>query len=230
MVAVIAGAVLVWIALTWNPTQRIEPTPAPAPIAPAAAPPSAPAAAAPPPANPGEAKPAPANPQPATAQPAAPEQAPTPAPNGLEAPQRSGPVDEYKQLFASEPRASTANDMESRIEGPFRRPEVLPGLFKSVMCRTTICRIETRWSQDRAAGFLAALMRVVTDRSAEQGVMNQGVAISPEGEAGPDGSRVIDVYLKRLPAGEHSPSVPVNPPASTAPANTAPPALPQNQP
>ncbi|HEX4351847.1 MAG TPA: hypothetical protein VHZ95_03015 [Polyangiales bacterium] len=120
------------------------------------------------------------------------------------APGRSGPVDEWKQLFGSEPRASAAVGAESAIEAAFRRPEVPAGLMKSVMCRSTVCKIETRWSPDRAAGFMVALMQLVAPPQAKA-TFDHELGISPEGEADADGSRAIDVYLKQLPASAADP-------------------------
>jgi hypothetical protein len=200
IVAVVSGLALVWFAVSWEPgTRSVKPEPElpsvqePAPAGRNAAPAQT-APNAPPTRAPGE---------PASTTPNA---EPTPLPNQehnansaakIRAPERSGPVDELKQLFGSEPRASGATSIESTIEAPFRRPEVPAGLFKSVICRTTVCKVETRWSPDGAQGFLAAVMRLVMAPTGERGAFEQNLGISPEGEAGPDGSRAIDVYLKR---------------------------------
>lgn len=115
----------------------------------------------------------------------------------MEPPERSGPVDDYKQKFASEPRASGGARLEATIEAQFRRPEVPADVLKSAICRTTVCRIETRWSPDSAQGFLSAVMRLVMDPSGTPTAFAQEVAIEPEGEPGPDGRRAINVYVKR---------------------------------
>jgi hypothetical protein len=146
------------------------------PAQPAAAEPQAPAAATP------------------STQPASPIEQPTPA--GPRAPERSGPIGGLEQSFASEPRASSAVGVESAIDAVFRRPEVPRALLKSVMCRSTVCKIETRWSPERAAGFMVALMQLVTQSQGEQRVFDHELGIAPEGEPDADGSRAIVVYLK----------------------------------
>jgi hypothetical protein len=113
----------------------------------------------------------------------------------IPAPERSGPVDELKKRFTSEPRASASARVESAIEAHFRRPEVPAGLLESVLCRTTVCRVKTRWSPERAQGFLSATMLLVTEPAGDQAGFDPNVGISPEADPAPDGSRAIDVYV-----------------------------------
>jgi hypothetical protein len=198
MVLVALGVAMIWfVAVRSDSSGRTDP---PAPELPSpAAPVPQPASAAP-------------NPQPATPpekpQPATHTQAPTlneqasdrGSPSGIKPPERSGPVDELKQSFASEPRASAAVSVESAISAAFQRPEVPQGLLKSVLCRSTVCRVETRWSPDRAAGFMVALMQLVTQPPNDQPAFDHNLGISPEAEPNADGNHAIDVYLKQLPS------------------------------
>ncbi|MEY4580430.1 MAG: hypothetical protein RL701_5133 [Pseudomonadota bacterium] len=114
----------------------------------------------------------------------------------IPAPSRSGPVAELKALFATEPRPSAAARVETIIEAQFRRNEVPSGLLKSALCRSTVCRVETRWSPQRAEGFMSAFMHLMTDPPTESTVFDPQFAISPEGEPGADGSQAIDVYVR----------------------------------
>ena len=169
------------------------------------------------------------NAPPATAAPASPSQpeapaasaradepAPTPAapkdnaqdePHPL-LPQRSGPIAELKALYGSEPRASASAQIESAIEAQFRRPEVPPGLLKSVVCRTTVCRIETRWTPERAEGFMSALMHMATEPAGEQAHFDNQIAIAPEEPDAVSGIRVVDVYARFSSGAQPQPSAP----------------------
>ena len=203
MVAVAVCVVLVWLALSWNPggsntdlgpqlpsPDAAEPAPQPQPSEPALRVEPKPAKRAEP------TSPAPVQP------PAAPAHAEDDSvgspPVKVRPPDRLGPVDALKAEFDTEPRASTASELEALIEGPLRRPEAPAGLFKSVLCRTSVCKIETRWTPDRAQGFLATLMQLVTMQSGGSQVFEHNLGISPEGEPAADGTRAIDVYLKRI--------------------------------
>ena len=198
--AVALCAALVWIVLGWNPPKETGDTDvAPAePEAPPSTPTPPPATAAP---APSEQPTAPSEPAPATpAQAADPASAQAPAEEVQEtipAPTLIGPVDELKKSFENEPRASGSRALEASIEATFRRPEVPAGLLKSVLCRTTVCRIETRWSPERGQGFLSAAMNLVANPGGEPTPFDPNLGISPEGEPDADGTRAIDVYLKR---------------------------------
>jgi hypothetical protein len=201
MVAVAFGVALIWFAVSWQPSRTAEePEPEPSNplvLAPAGRPaPAAPAAPTAPAAHVPE---APASAAPTTEPTPSTEPSADPNPR-IRTPERSGPVDELKQLFGSEPRASGAASVEATIEAPFRRPEVPAGLLKSVICRTTVCKVETRWTPAGAQGFMASVMRLVMPPTGEPAAIDRNLGISPEGEASPDGSRAIDVYLRRSAA------------------------------
>ncbi|HKP62172.1 MAG TPA: hypothetical protein VJV78_35815 [Polyangiales bacterium] len=194
----VVGAAVVWWVATLDPGAEPDdagPEPAAAatsseaPVAPPAAPSPAPAA----PAEPAP----PASPAANTEATAKPSAEPQPSPEvEIPVPPRSGPVEELQRLFEREPRASSGARFEAAIEEKFRRPEVKAGLLKSVMCRTTVCRIETRWSPERAEGFMGALMFTVADPSGAPTMFESTLAISPEASVGPDGTHAIEVYVK----------------------------------
>ncbi|HKU41908.1 MAG TPA: hypothetical protein VJR89_27310 [Polyangiales bacterium] len=200
LAAVVIGAVLVWwITLGFggeSSDSSAAPVAAPMPseetaVSPAA-PNTAPATQA---ATPSE-RPAPANTE-ASPNPSGESQASSGVP--IPAPVRSGPVDELKRAFESEPRASTGARIEAAIEAQFRRADIPAGLLESVMCRTTVCRVETRWSPERAEGFMGAFMRLMQPEGTAS-LFDEKLAISPEADVGPDRSQAIDVYLKRAAA------------------------------
>jgi hypothetical protein len=194
------GAILVWLAITWSPVERQGGVEAPLPSPTAEAPAPRPAATAPstpaaPPRQP--APPAPEPPQPSAA--ATPEAQPSNKTTPLPPPQRSGRVDELEKRFRTEPRDSAAPSAESAIEASFRRPEVPPGLLKSVQCRATVCRVETRWTSERAVGFMAAFMNLVLPKEGQPPPpFSQNLAISPADKPDADGSLAVDVYVERV--------------------------------
>ena len=69
-------------------------------------------------------------------------------------------------------------------------------LLRSVLCRTSVCRIQTRWSPARAQGFMSALMQLVTAGTQDQSMFDNRIAISPEVETAADGSRAVEVYVR----------------------------------
>jgi hypothetical protein len=103
-----------------------------------------------------------------------------------------GPVAEYKQLYETEPRDSVAHDTESAIRAAFTAADGAPDLFKSVLCRQTVCKVELRWSVDRLGAYVAGITRATVG-------FNPTVAVTPGGPLGEDHVRPIDVYLKRKP-------------------------------
>jgi hypothetical protein len=113
-----------------------------------------------------------------------------------------GPVADYKRLYETEPRDSNAHETESAIRAAFSNTDGSPDLFKSVLCRQTVCKIELRWSVERMGAYVAGITRATV------GFM-PSVAVAPGGPPGDDHVRPIDVYLKRKPlAAEAPPSQP----------------------
>jgi hypothetical protein len=196
---VFAATALAWLMLTWGDSEEVGwsdpeevgPEPERAPQAPregedqVAQPPS-----------PSEAKPAPSDPSAQTALHADEELAPN-APPRIPVPARSGPVEELKRAFETEPRVSSSFNSEKKIAAHFDRSEVRPGLVKSIQCRTSVCRLETRWSPENAEGFMSGLMHLVTDAH-EHDRFDAELGIAPQGEQTRDGSQEIEVFVKRV--------------------------------
>jgi hypothetical protein len=193
---VLVGALL-WMVMAW-PAHQEDDSAEPIAQAPAPPPPPPPPAAEPEdPAEPAE-PPPPAAPAPATAE--APQAKASEPP--AEAPaaalptdmflEDQGPVAERKREYESEPRDSAANEVESIVRSSFAHPDGAPDLFKSVLCRQTVCKVELRWSQDRLGAYVAGVTRAVVNFDPE-------VAVSPAGPASADQTRPIEVYLKRRP-------------------------------
>jgi hypothetical protein len=131
-------------------------------------------------------------PPPASAAPTAP--TPSPAAEALmnrpPPPKAEGPIDEYKAKYEHEPRDSTAQSAESSVQSAFQQPDVPAGLLKAVLCRQTICKIEVRWAEDRAPGYMAGLMRVFSS-------VGQEMAFEPRGGPDATGNYELNVYVLR---------------------------------
>jgi hypothetical protein len=108
-----------------------------------------------------------------------------------------GPVAEYRALYESESRDYAAGQVESVIRNAFTDPDKASDLIKSISCRETICKLEMRWSADRLRPYIAGIQR------AEQSVrFKTPFALSPVSPPDGKGVRLVEVYLKRKPAGE----------------------------
>jgi hypothetical protein len=202
-VALVGTAAVLWMLMGW-PTGR-PPRAAPssaggAPVdealvaEPPPSEPEPPAAAAPPAAADPSAKPAPRAPS---------EPEPAPAAN-LPPPEKTGPVDELKARFANESRDPRASDLEKSIEAAFKNDDVPAALLGSIECRRSVCKVETRWSADRAIGFMSAFTRLLMlpPGSTTPQVFDTNLAVSPEGAPDANGVRTVDVYLARLAPAE----------------------------
>lgn len=76
----------------------------------------------------------------------------------------NGPLAEYKEKFASEPRDSAASDAEVDIRSAFVPTDGPKPVMRSVLCRETICKIETRISSATLGAYVAAMTRIVHDK------------------------------------------------------------------
>jgi type IV secretory pathway VirB10-like protein len=100
-----------------------------------------------------------------------PEPAPAPQPQ-LSAEQKAdqiftrenGPVAEYKAQFANEPRDSAASEAETLVRGAFQNKDGPRPVFRSVLCRESICKIETRVAQESLGAYVAAMTRIVHEQ------------------------------------------------------------------
>jgi len=105
------------------------------------------------------------------------------------APPRQGPVEELSQRFETEPRASSAGEIERHVEAAFRDPTIPTNTLKSVVCRQTVCRLEVRWTEQSYAAYVLGLTRAVA-------TFSDALAIEP-GEPEPNGARLLKVYWGR---------------------------------
>jgi hypothetical protein len=106
--------------------------------------------------------------------------------------QLRGPVAERKLAYETEARDSAASEVESAIRTAFAQPDGSPELFRSVLCRESVCKVVLYWSQDRMDAYIAGVSRVAAGFDGE-------VAISPAGVTRADHIKPIEVYFKRLP-------------------------------
>lgn len=208
--AVTIGAVVLWIAIVLSPVDDLDgvghgegsfttsvptetaaspprdgtPPPAPAPLEPS---PVAPAPPAPPaPAAVSEGDPEPSG------------EDGDETPHTFPPPASSGPVDEYKALYERESRDSAAIEFEQEIEAAFRTKNIPPGLLQSVVCRRSVCRVRTRWSQEYAEGFMMALtaLLIVDPEGDTAPRFDSILALDPESDPA-DRSQDVAVYFRR---------------------------------
>jgi hypothetical protein len=117
----------------------------------------------------------------------------------VQPPQRSGPVDKLKHAFETEPRDSNAQKTESTVAAVFQHPDVPAALFKSVLCRQSVCRVAVNWSPDRVMGYMAAAMRLFTDFGPE-------IGFDPVGEVDAENRQEVHFYVARRDASAASAS------------------------
>lgn len=179
-----------WALLLWTPwakpapivAPQSEPATAPAaspqPRAPAAviAPEPAPSAASEPQAEPPEAP--------------APEVHATRLPQIMDMPppQAQGPIRALKLRFGSESASDSSRANEAKVKTTFTHFDPPPELLEDIVCRRSVCRITTRWRQDRALAFTIGLNELRREFDPNLGIDQPG---PPDGER----FRRIEVYL-----------------------------------
>lgn len=195
------ASMLVWVMATWplppeQETQETQETSEDSaderePAAPAQPEPVAAADTPPPPA----AEPAPP-PQDPSAQPAAAAEPESPEAEADKIFSReNGPLAEYKAQFEKEPRDSAANEAEQAVRGAFDQRDSPKPVFRSVLCRETICRIETRFSADTLGAYVAAMTRLVHGKF-DSKLASERTSLAEAGEVS------VTVYAKRPPPAE----------------------------
>lgn len=125
---------------------------------------------------------APLAPQPPAAEPVAPP---------VDAPPRQGPIDELSSRFEREPRDSGAHDIEQSVRAAFSRDSVAPELFKSVLCRQSVCKVVVRITPQRMPGYIQAVTELVSNE------FDADFAVDPAPEIDADQMRSVEVYLQR---------------------------------
>jgi type IV secretory pathway VirB10-like protein len=191
--AAVAG-IMVWAIATWPLPPEVDnaedsaPEAEPAPAARVLPSPTVEYAPPPPAAEPAPQEPAPTEP-PAAAAP--------PEPADKEATtvftRENGPLAEYKAQFEKEPRDSAASDAEQVVRGAFVPKDSPEPVFRSVLCRETICRIETRFTAENMGAYVAAMTRMVHYKFDGK--------LATERTSAPDSGEVsVTVYAKRPPS------------------------------
>jgi hypothetical protein len=187
-VLLVAGAVLALAAVWWLAIDG------PRPVAPPGSSPERPPApeqAAPPePAAPAESQPRAQIPQPSAAQNPAPEPTEKSAEPAPEQPRREGPVDELSAAFDKEPRDSAAADVEAAVQRDVRELNIPSRLFRGVLCRSTVCRIQLRWEPELRLPYMMLMTRLASEFSDRPGI---DPAPAPDAQ----GTLALDVYWRR---------------------------------
>ena len=211
LVVAVAG---VWLLVSWEPVSRERDEPVSGAQAPG---PEAAQAPTPPPAQaPGPA--AQAEPQPRSAEPDEVVYERTPSgevksdmkleripdeakdPNNMQPPASSGPLDLLQKDFETSARDANSSSLESTVEAAFHAPQVPKELFDSVVCQGTVCRARTRWTRERAGGFMLAMMSLTSkppDQAGAPPPFSYNFAIGQASERNSNGEREIEVYLRR---------------------------------
>ena len=220
----LAGAVGLWILLSWDPVAReefddavVEHTEVPE---------------EPPAATPVVA--APAEPAPKPTQEPAVEPAPTPEetteealegepPSGIQLvhapkedvdmanlppPSASGPLKALEEEFESGARDAQSSQLEDKIGEAFKSQHVPPELLESAVCHGSTCLVRTRWTPERAGGFMIAFTTLAVQTVGEDGttpIFERNFAIGQASERNSNGERSIDVYLRKRPSSPEQP-------------------------
>jgi type IV secretory pathway VirB10-like protein len=107
----------------------------------------------------------------------------------------NGPLADYKAQFNSEPRDSAANEAEQLVRSAFNPKDGARPVFRSVLCRETICKIETRLSTETLGAYVAAMARVIHAQFDHQ-LATERTSLTEAGEVS------VTVYAKRPAAAE----------------------------
>lgn len=198
---VVFAAIVMWLAVGWPGREEGRPEPEvsgerelaaadpakPKPVAPVLAPKLD--AAAPEPEEEEPQAPAPAPPP-----------GPAPWPQGDILAGDRGPVAEYRAQYEREARDAKATDVEGAVRTAFGHSK-RPDLLHSTSCHENICRVLIRWSPDRANDYIQSVRWLALGTSWPPGQpgFDSRVAIASGSESDKDGSRIVELYLKRRP-------------------------------
>ena len=177
-----------WALLLWTPWAK------PAPVgAPQVEPASPPVAAAPearaaePVAVVPASKPQP-QPEPTEAQPPAMHATRLPQIMDIPPPRAQGPLRRLKQRFASESASGSSRANEAKVKAEFTHFNAPPDLIEDVVCRRSVCRITSRWRQERGYAFSLGLNELRRN-------FDPNLGIDEPGPPDADRFRRIEVYL-----------------------------------
>lgn len=142
---------------------------------------------------------------PAPAAPAAP-QPPLGPPGDMLAGQK-GPVEEYQALYDRQARDGAATEVEGAIGLAFKKSS-RPDLLHSASCHESVCKVLVRWSPDRTRDYLQSMrwLALGTPWPPGQPGFDSQIAYTGASQNDKDGSRLVEVYLKRNPPGSPKPA------------------------
>jgi hypothetical protein len=106
-------------------------------------------------------------------------------------PAAAGPTTVLKFAFETQPRDPLwAADTESHVKSLFRGGEIPLELLQSATCRTAVCRLELRWTRERATAYVSLYETLHKDFQGEVGV-------EPVGAPDDKGQEQVNLYLAR---------------------------------
>ena len=106
-------------------------------------------------------------------------------------PVAEGPTDVLQHAFETQPRdALWAKDAEARIAGLFGTADVPAEMLQSATCRKAVCRVEVRWTRERAPAFVSVFQAAKLGFGSAAGVL-------PQGTTDDEGHQQVDLYLSR---------------------------------
>jgi hypothetical protein len=106
-------------------------------------------------------------------------------------PSAAGPAVALKRAFETEPRDPLwAADTETRVKALAGSAEVPAELLQSAACRHAVCKVELRWTADRAAAYVSFYEAVHKQFEGDVGV-------EPLGKPDDKGQELVNLYLTR---------------------------------
>ena len=106
-----------------------------------------------------------------------------------------GPVAERRSRFETEPRDSAAHAIEAELRAAFSAPGVDPELFRSVLCRLHVCKVQIQWTSFKLQSYVSAISSIMVAHPQE-------IAAAPTDLAGANDSRIVEVFLERATPAE----------------------------
>ncbi|MET0388694.1 MAG: hypothetical protein ABW321_22170, partial [Polyangiales bacterium] len=110
-----------------------------------------------------------------------------------------GPVEEYRSMYERETRDADAQKVEATIRSAFAHAQ-RPDLFQSASCRANICKVLLHWSPELARDYIQSVtwLGVGSRRPHGEHGFDAQLALAPVSAKDSQGSRLVELYLKRL--------------------------------
>lgn len=106
-------------------------------------------------------------------------------------PAAAGPTAVLKRAFETQPRDPLwAADTEAHVRALFRSGDMPAELLQSASCRKAVCRLELRWTHERATAYVSLYETMHKDFGGEVGV-------EPLGAPDDKGQEQVNLYLAR---------------------------------